>query len=114
MPREWRDPDVAGVFFRSKEVTIEVPRLERCQHCEGSGAEPGTKRSTCSECRGSGEIRMSQGFFSDLKKSPLKFRALSGASIVREAARSPAPNGPRVPNAAGVERSGCRRGFFPI
>src|SRR3989338_6078280 len=70
MPREWRDPDVAGVFFRSEEVTIEVPRLERCQHCEGSGAEPGTKRSTCSECRGSGEIRMSQGFFSFRQTCP--------------------------------------------
>ena len=53
-----------------KEVTIEVPRLERCNHCDGGGAEPGSKMSTCPECRGTGEIRMSQGFFSFRQTCP--------------------------------------------
>lgn len=53
-----------------KEVQIEVPRLERCNHCGGTGAEPGSKRSTCSECRGTGEIRLSQGFFSFRQTCP--------------------------------------------
>jgi molecular chaperone DnaJ len=38
-------------------VSIEVPRLEPCEHCNGIGAEPGTKVSTCPQCNGTGEIR---------------------------------------------------------
>ena len=53
-----------------KETTIEVPRFERCNHCEGMGAEPGTKRTVCPDCRGSGEIRVSQGFFSFRQTCP--------------------------------------------
>ena len=53
-----------------KEVQIEVPRLESCGHCGGSGAEPGSKKTTCQECRGAGEIRMSQGFFSFRQTCP--------------------------------------------
>lgn len=37
-------------------VEIEVPRLEPCRHCEGSGAEPGTDIRTCPECEGRGEV----------------------------------------------------------
>ncbi len=53
-----------------KTVNLEVPRLERCNHCSGTGAEPGSKRSTCPECHGTGEIRMSQGFFSFRQTCP--------------------------------------------
>ncbi len=53
-----------------KEVPIEIPRLEKCSHCEGGGAEPGSKRTACPECRGVGEIRMSQGFFSFRQTCP--------------------------------------------
>ncbi|MDY6965690.1 MAG: molecular chaperone DnaJ [Halobacteriota archaeon] len=39
------------------DTTIEIPRWVRCEPCEGSGAEPGTEKETCSTCQGSGQIR---------------------------------------------------------
>ena len=41
---------------------ISIPRLEACPTCRGTGAKPGTQRSTCRACRGSGQVRYSQGF----------------------------------------------------
>jgi len=55
---------------RGKEVSLEVPRRETCDSCEGTGAARGTKRSVCPECRGAGEIRMTQGFFSLRRTCP--------------------------------------------
>jgi molecular chaperone DnaJ len=43
---------------------IEIPRPKRCEVCKGSGAKPGTGPRTCPTCGGSGEVRLSQGFFS--------------------------------------------------
>src|SRR5436309_1634981 len=40
--------------------TIRVPRLETCERCEGSGAEPGSKIPTCPACNGRGEVRQVQ------------------------------------------------------
>jgi molecular chaperone DnaJ len=31
-----------------------------CEHCAGSGAEPGSRSVTCPECGGSGQVRMTQ------------------------------------------------------
>lgn len=45
------------------EKTINVPRYEICQTCSGSGAKPGTKKSTCPQCKGSGKTVVSNGFF---------------------------------------------------
>lgn len=45
------------------EKTIHVPRHENCPTCQGSGAKPGTKKTTCPECKGSGRIIVSSGFF---------------------------------------------------
>ena len=36
---------------------VRVSRLERCDVCQGSGAEPGTSPKTCPTCSGSGEVR---------------------------------------------------------
>ncbi len=41
---------------------IVIPRLELCPHCKGTGAKPGTQPTTCRACRGSGQVRYSQGF----------------------------------------------------
>ncbi len=40
--------------------TIEVARLERCESCGGTGAEPGTGSVVCRMCQGQGEIRRTQ------------------------------------------------------
>ena len=43
---------------------IQVPRMERCEHCKGAGSEPGSGPSTCPTCHGRGEILYQQGFLS--------------------------------------------------
>jgi molecular chaperone DnaJ len=43
-----------------KETTIEIPREEECNTCDGSGAKPGTKPETCSHCNGSGQLNVEQ------------------------------------------------------
>lgn len=45
-------------------VEIRVPVLASCDDCDGSGAKPGTSRTTCPDCGGAGQIRVAQGFFS--------------------------------------------------
>lgn len=46
------------------EKTIEVPRWETCDECSGTGSSPGKSPVTCPDCRGTGQIRIQQGFFS--------------------------------------------------
>jgi molecular chaperone DnaJ len=43
---------------------IEIPRLEACQTCEGSGAAAGSSPIPCTTCGGAGQVRFQQGFFS--------------------------------------------------
>ncbi len=43
--------------FRGTETRIEYWRLEGCETCEGSGAEPGSKISTCTSCGGQGRVQ---------------------------------------------------------
>jgi molecular chaperone DnaJ len=45
------------------EKTVTVPRYETCETCSGSGAKPGTKKTTCPQCKGRGQVVMSSGFF---------------------------------------------------
>jgi molecular chaperone DnaJ len=48
---------------RGKEILLEVPRLETCSVCQGSGTRSGSSPKTCPTCRGTGQVRVSQGFF---------------------------------------------------
>lgn len=50
--------------FQGKEADIAITMLERCGVCNGSGAKPGSKQSTCKQCHGSGAVHIKQGFFS--------------------------------------------------
>ncbi|MCX5782506.1 MAG: molecular chaperone DnaJ [Elusimicrobia bacterium] len=50
--------------MKGKEVPLEIPRQEICSTCNGTGAKPGTSSKKCPECKGSGQVRYSQGFFS--------------------------------------------------
>jgi molecular chaperone DnaJ len=42
------------------EKVIELPSLQFCSRCDGSGAEPGSGSTTCPRCHGSGELRRVQ------------------------------------------------------
>ncbi|HBB69843.1 MAG TPA: molecular chaperone DnaJ, partial [Geobacter sulfurreducens] len=46
------------------EKEIQVPYGKRCGDCGGSGAKPGTEPKVCPTCRGAGQVRFQQGFFS--------------------------------------------------
>ena len=48
---------------KGADTTIQIPRQETCGPCKGSGAAPGTSPATCPQCRGSGQLRYQQGFF---------------------------------------------------
>ena len=43
------------------ETKIQIPRLEPCEPCRGSGLEPGSRRVACPACQGRGEVRMTHG-----------------------------------------------------
>ena len=52
------------------ESKIRVPTMETCETCHGSGAKPGTRPTTCPNCEGRGQVRMSQGFFAIQQTCP--------------------------------------------
>jgi len=53
-----------------KDEKLEIPRLEGCEECSGSGAEKGTTAENCISCAGSGQTRYQQGFFSVMRTCP--------------------------------------------
>ena len=46
-----------------KEIPISFHRREECSACHGQGSKGGAARSTCPDCKGRGQVRVSQGFF---------------------------------------------------
>ena len=42
---------------KGTEREIEIPRTEKCDICQGSGAAPGTSAKTCPRCNGAGRIQ---------------------------------------------------------
>jgi molecular chaperone DnaJ len=55
---------------RGTETTIQIPREENCEPCKGSGAAPGTQATVCNMCRGQGQVRTQQGFFTVARTCP--------------------------------------------
>ena len=51
-------------------VTIDVPTQVGCEPCSGSGAKKGTEPSTCTTCKGAGQVRMQRGHFSIQQACP--------------------------------------------
>ena len=51
-----------AVFGVDKKIS--VPRAVNCERCKGQGGEPGSGKKSCGRCGGSGQVTMSQGFFS--------------------------------------------------
>ncbi len=57
-----------AVYGAEKKITI--PRQTDCTVCNGSGCEPNTGKKRCTRCGGSGQIAISQGFFSIQQPCP--------------------------------------------
>lgn len=47
-----------------KEAKLKIPRWETCGDCKGTGAKSAASVKTCPSCKGAGQIRLQQGFFS--------------------------------------------------
>ena len=52
------------------ESKVQIPRLESCEGCKGTGQQAGTHPETCSACRGAGQVRFSQGFLTVARPCP--------------------------------------------
>lgn len=52
------------------EKEIQYRHFISCDHCHASGAEPGSKKVTCTTCNGSGQVISSRGFFSVRQTCP--------------------------------------------
>ena len=55
---------------RGAEKEISFRKNVTCERCDGSGAEPGSKRVTCPTCRGAGQIRRSGGIITFTQTCP--------------------------------------------
>ena len=52
------------------EKEISVTKPDQCDHCHGTGAEPGSKMRTCGTCGGRGQVLTSRGIFSIAQTCP--------------------------------------------
>jgi molecular chaperone DnaJ len=55
---------------RGVEKEISFRKAVTCERCDGSGAEPGSKRVTCPTCRGAGQVRRSGGIITFTQTCP--------------------------------------------
>ena len=56
--------------YNGKKQEINFSSSDKCETCNGSGAEPGSKPTSCSTCGGHGQVRSSQGFFTIQQTCP--------------------------------------------
>lgn len=64
------DMDLEQAVFGDT-LNVELPTLQACETCDGSGAKPGTSPVTCDTCGGMGQVRRQQGFFSVQQTCPV-------------------------------------------
>jgi molecular chaperone DnaJ len=55
---------------RGAETSIQIPRQESCATCKGSGAAAGSSPTACPQCKGHGQVRFQQGFFTVARTCP--------------------------------------------
>ena len=55
---------------KGKEMVIEVPNLQACPSCSGSGARAGSSPETCPLCGGRGQVQQRSGFFVTSRTCP--------------------------------------------
>jgi molecular chaperone DnaJ len=72
-----------AAFGCKREVVVNAPT--RCTDCSGSGAKPGTKPETCSQCRGSGQVSTSRGFVMFTQTCP---RCRGQGAVVKQACKT--------------------------
>ncbi len=56
--------------YTGKKQDIKFSTSEKCYTCKGSGSKPGHNAGSCSMCRGHGQIRSNQGFFTVQQTCP--------------------------------------------
>ncbi|MEN8262361.1 MAG: molecular chaperone DnaJ [Nitrospirota bacterium] len=56
------DIDLSEAVFGT-EKKINIPRWENCSTCKGTGSKPGKGPSVCHTCKGAGQTKLQQGFF---------------------------------------------------
>ena len=71
--------------YYGKEISFDVPRIESCSDCNGSGAETGSSVGTCPQCHGRGQVTQSQGFFTMSRTCP---RCRGGGEIIQNPCRN--------------------------
>jgi len=52
------------------ETKVQIPKLETCEACNGTGSEPGTRKVACDGCGGRGEVRLSHGLLTVARPCP--------------------------------------------
>ena len=67
--------------FNGKKTRVTIPKMDICDACDGSGAKAGTNPVTCTSCGGSGQVRVSQGFFSMTRTCP---HCMGQGQIIKE------------------------------
>ena len=71
--------------LRGKKEEVEVPRMEKCGTCHGTGAADGSKPRRCSVCNGRGQTQRvyNQSFFTSVSVEPCRICQGKGQIIDR-------------------------------
>ncbi len=69
---------------------IKIPKLDPCSVCGGSGADPSVGVVTCSACKGQGQLRYQQGFFTISRTCP---QCSGSGRVIKEACKNCRGNG---------------------